>query len=235
VTPAELIPLAVLGAVLGLDVVSFPQAMVSRPLVAATLAGAVAGDAERGLLIGAVLEMIALGTLPFGAARYPEWGSASVVGGALFAHAELAPAGQVAVIAPAGHLTLAVLATLFAASLSGQSMVWVRQWNGRQARRARPALERGDPAAVRAVQVRGLAADWLRAGLVTAISLAVLLPAYDAVAPLWEGTGVTERAALAGMTAALGSATTWMLVRGARGARRLLAAGIAASALLILL
>jgi PTS system mannose-specific IIC component len=36
----DLAPLAILGAILGLDVVSFPQAMVSRPLVAATLAGA---------------------------------------------------------------------------------------------------------------------------------------------------------------------------------------------------
>ena len=35
-----LIPLALLGALLGLDVVSFPQAMISRPLVAATLGGA---------------------------------------------------------------------------------------------------------------------------------------------------------------------------------------------------
>ena len=33
---ADLLPLAILGAVLGLDVVSFPQAMISRPLVAAT-------------------------------------------------------------------------------------------------------------------------------------------------------------------------------------------------------
>ena len=32
-----LLPLALLGAVLGLDVVSFPQAMISRPLVAATV------------------------------------------------------------------------------------------------------------------------------------------------------------------------------------------------------
>ena len=39
----------------------------------------------RGLLLGAALELIALETLPFGASRYPEWGSASVVGGAIFA------------------------------------------------------------------------------------------------------------------------------------------------------
>ena len=38
-----------------------------------------------GLLVGATLELFAVETLPFGASRYPEWGSASVIGGALFA------------------------------------------------------------------------------------------------------------------------------------------------------
>ena len=79
----DLVPLALLGGLLGLDVVSFPQAMISRPLVAATLAGAIGGNAMAGLLVGAVLEFVALETLPFGASRYPEWGSAAVVGGAL--------------------------------------------------------------------------------------------------------------------------------------------------------
>jgi len=69
---AQLLPLAMLGAVLGLDVVSFPQAMISRPIVAATAAATLLGDPGRGLLVGATLEMFALETLPFGASRYPE-------------------------------------------------------------------------------------------------------------------------------------------------------------------
>ena len=81
----QALPIALLGALLGLDVVSFPQAMISRPLVASTAAGAFIGHPQSGLLIGVVLELIALDTLPFGASRYPEWGSAGVVGGALFA------------------------------------------------------------------------------------------------------------------------------------------------------
>ena len=75
-----LVSLTVLGAVLGLDAVSFPQAMLSRPIVASTLGGAVVGDPLSGLLAGAALEFVALETLPVGASRYPEWGSASVVG-----------------------------------------------------------------------------------------------------------------------------------------------------------
>jgi Phosphotransferase system, mannose/fructose/N-acetylgalactosamine-specific component IIC len=79
--PARGASIALLGALLGLDVVSFPQVMVSRPIVSATLAGAFIGNPPGGLLIGVVLEMIALDTLPFGASRYPEWGSAGVVEG----------------------------------------------------------------------------------------------------------------------------------------------------------
>jgi mannose/fructose/N-acetylgalactosamine-specific phosphotransferase system component IIC len=206
----DLLPFALLGAVLGLDVVSFPQAMISRPLVAATVAGAFAGDAERGLLIGAVLEMIALGTLPFGASRYPEWGSASVVGGALYAGSMSARTGE---------LALAVLATLVAAWLSGASMVAVRHFNARAARRARPALDAGDGGAVTSLQLRGLLADGLRAGLVTAIALTLLLPGYRVLSALWVGGAAAERAVLAGLTAALGAATIWMLVRSAAGAR----------------
>src|SRR3954447_16422801 len=94
----DLLPIALLGGLLGLDVVSFPQAMISRPLVAATLAGALVGDATSGLLIGATLELIALETLPFGAAKYPEWGSAATVGGALFAsHTASHPPGAMTV------------------------------------------------------------------------------------------------------------------------------------------
>ena len=50
----EALPIALLGALLGLDVVSFPQAMVSRPIVSATLAGAFIGNPPAGLLIGVI-------------------------------------------------------------------------------------------------------------------------------------------------------------------------------------
>ncbi|MDQ4080316.1 MAG: PTS sugar transporter subunit IIC, partial [Gemmatimonadota bacterium] len=102
-TPQDILTIALLGAIVGLDVVSFPQAMISRPIVAATLTGLVLGEPGGGLLVGATLELIALETMPVGASRYPEWGSASVVGGALYA---LRP------MHPAGALTVAVLGAL---------------------------------------------------------------------------------------------------------------------------
>ena len=83
---SELLPIALLGGVLGLDVVCFPQMMVSRPARGGHPCRRVRGrrgDGHRSS--GATLELIALATLPFGASRYPEWGSAAVVGGAIAA------------------------------------------------------------------------------------------------------------------------------------------------------
>ena len=78
----DVLVLATLGAILGLDVVSFPQAMISRPIVGATLGGAFMGNAGVGLLCGVLIELFAHETLPFGASRYPEWGSSSPIAGA---------------------------------------------------------------------------------------------------------------------------------------------------------
>ena len=130
----EVLPLALLGGVLGLDVVCFPQMMVSRPLVAATLAGAFVGDPVMGLFVGVTLELIALATLPFGASRYPEWGSAAVVGGAIAA----AMQGQ-----RAGVLSIGVLAALATAWVGGLTLVQLRVFNAWLARRRRPALDAG--------------------------------------------------------------------------------------------
>src|SRR3954449_12335359 len=93
----ELLPLAMLGGILGLDVVCFPQMMISRPIVAGTVAGAFVGDSTTGMLVGATLELIALATLPFGASRYPEWGSAAVVGSAIASVLHLQSPGAVTV------------------------------------------------------------------------------------------------------------------------------------------
>lgn len=74
-----------IGAFVGLDGVSWPQAMVSRPVVSATLGGALFGDPTGGFLAGAVLELIGARHPPFGAARYPEAGPAGLIAGSGYA------------------------------------------------------------------------------------------------------------------------------------------------------
>ena len=58
--------ISLLGAVLALDRTAIFQGMLSRPLIAATLAGALAGNWEIGLLLGASLELYFLSEMPVG-------------------------------------------------------------------------------------------------------------------------------------------------------------------------
>lgn len=196
------LPFALLGGLLGLDMVSFPQIMIARPIVSATVAGALAGHPASGVLIGAVLELIALETLPFGAVRYAEWGSAGTVGGAVFA---AQPAG-----AP-GALPVGVLAALLAAVCSSWSMVLLRKANGRYARTMRAQIDAGSSAAVTAVQLRGLVMDLFRGVLVTLVLLLIFLPVGHALVSLWKVDAVHSRAVVATIATTVAAGAVWKL------------------------
>jgi mannose/fructose/N-acetylgalactosamine-specific phosphotransferase system component IIC len=210
----DVMPFALLGAVLGVDVVTFPQAMFSRPIVAATLSGALGGHAQYGLLLGATLELIALETLPFGASRYPEWGSASVVGGALMASVSVH--GETSGVSAA--LACAVLAALVTAWVGGWSMVGLRKLNAIWARAARPALEAGSGRAVVGLQLRGLSADLLRAGLLTAIALLVFRPLVAAAVARWAVDPRLTRAVVVGIASTVAVGATWKVFHQTVGA-----------------
>ena len=213
----QLLPLAVLGAVLGLDVVSFPQAMISRPLVAATAAALLLGDPVRGLLVGATLEMFALETLPFGASRYPEWGSAAVIGGILFTmHDNTSP----------GALTVAVLAALVSAWIGGWSMVQLRKLNAQLARKRHDAVAAGSKRVVEGLQVFGLTLDLVRGGLLTLVLLALFTPVQSYVLGTWGSDPRVSRAVVVAVAASVAAGAVWKVVHAAPGARWLLLGGV---------
>lgn len=115
--------LGLLGGVVGLDGTSFPQIMISRPLLAGTLTGALFGRPLDGLVIGFIMEAFSLITLPIGAARYPESGTAAVAAvGAYMAAVEpgLAP----------GALVIAVAFGFGWEWLAGETVVLQRRSNG---------------------------------------------------------------------------------------------------------
>ena len=221
-----LAPLVLLGALFGLDVVSFPQAMLSRPIVAATIAGVLAGRPESGLLAGAALELIALETLPFGASRYPEWGSASVVGGALFA---MQPDGR------AGALSLALLGALATAWIGGGSMVALRRLNGRLARGQRDAIGAGHWPAVRNLMVGGIGADLLRGGAITLVALFAMVPIMQATLGSWTLDPRTSRAVSVAVLAAVAAGACWKLFRPSPVARWIFVGSVAAGVVLLAL
>lgn len=220
----DLLPVAILGGFLGMDVVTFPQAMISRPIVAATVAGAFIGNAPAGLMMGAVLELLALEMLPFGASRYPEWGSASVVGGALYA----ALPGD-----PAGALAATLLAALVTAMLSGKSMVWLRRLNASLATRERDELDSGSSDAVTGLQLFGLTADLIRGFLVTLVAMMAFSPLMRAIVGTWGTDARYSRGAVVAIVAAVSAGAIWKMFHSVPRARLLFVAGLALGAVIL--
>ena len=155
------------GTVVGLDLVSVGQVMIARPLVAGTVAGAIAGDPVGGATVGAVLELFALDVLPVGAARYPDYGLGAVA------------AAATAAGAPGALGTgIGVCVGLAVAYLGELGIRAVRGLNTADVRYRREALDAGDAAVVRATQMRGLLRDALRSAVVTVLGLAIAALVY---------------------------------------------------------
>jgi mannose/fructose/N-acetylgalactosamine-specific phosphotransferase system component IIC len=204
------------GTVVGVDLVSVPQGLLSRPLIAAAVAGWLLGDIETGLRVGALLELFALDVLPVGASRYPEYGPAAI--GAVLLTAGLPAWGGVGVGALLG---------LLVAMLAGYSLEWLRHANARDVHRRSAELDAGSAAAVRRLQWSGLARDALRGLAVTAVALAlawvararlggaVRLPEY--LTPVLVGVGLAAALSGALRTAGRGRRLAWLGVGLAAG------------------
>src|SRR6266550_2884262 len=149
ILPIELlIALMVWGTLVGVDLVSLPQMMIARPLVAGTVAGAILGDIPTGLKLGVVFELLQYDILPVGAVRYPEYGPATVAAVAT-AHASAGVLG----------LGLGALVGLVTGLLGGVTINVLRRVNSRIVHAASLTLESGDPEALVRLHVGALLAD----------------------------------------------------------------------------
>src|SRR5438132_1039702 len=70
------------GTLVGLDLISVPQMMIARPIVAGPVAGAILGDVATGLALGVGFELFQYDVLPAGSARYPGHGAGIMRGAA---------------------------------------------------------------------------------------------------------------------------------------------------------
>ncbi len=159
--PLDLGLVVVWGVVAGLDLVSVLQGLLSRPFVAAAVAGWLMGNGAAGLLAGMALELYALDVLPIGAARYPDWSVASVAGGAA---AALAP-DQLAI-------GLAGLIALPLAALGGWTLQQLRRRNAASVQRRLARVSSGDARAIWELQRNGILRDALRSLVLVTIGVA---------------------------------------------------------------
>jgi PTS system mannose-specific IIC component len=203
--PELVVALLVWGTLVGVDLVSLPQMMIARPLVAGTIAGAILGDLGVGLTIGVVFELLQYDILPVGAVRYPDYGPATVAAVAT-AHASHGVLG----------IGLGALVGLLTGLLGGVTIHVMRRINSAVVHRATPLLETGDSRALLRVHVGALLRDVLRAFLVTAVGLGLA----EIARPLLGGA-LSPRDATLLAVAAVGAA----LAAGAAGTLRLVGHG----------
>jgi len=193
------------GTLVGLDLVSVPQMMIARPLVAGAVAGLILGDGALGLRLGIVFELFQLDVLPVGAARYPEYGPATVVA---------VSAGHL--LTGAGGVAVGVLVGLPIAMLGGLSLHLLRRLNARAVHRVAARIEQGDARALVRVHVGGIVRDAGRAAVVTAIGLAVAWVTRTTIAGVLPER-VFVALAVAATAAALATAWTGTLRLVGRG------------------
>ena len=154
--------LGLLGGVLALDGTSVGQFMLSRPLIAAGLAGIATGSLQAGIVIGVLLEALQLAVLPVGAARYPEAAPAAVAAAAAYAGA--------AVDAPVA-LMAAVVFSMAWGRVGGATVEWLRRTNVGIAVPAEGPLSPGE---VERRHLRAVGLDFARGAAVTIVGLLVL-------------------------------------------------------------
>jgi len=221
-SPEVVIPLLVWGTLVGLDLVSVPQAMISRPLVAGTVAGWLAGDVHTGVRVGVVFELFALDVLPVGAVRYPDYGPATVASVAL-------GAGSYWQLS----LGLSVALGLVLAMLGGWTLQLVRRSNARAIQSRAAALAAGESSAIRRLQYGGLLRDACRGFTLTLLGILLAIV-------LKENARLDEQTHLALTLVAIGSslaaAANGAFRSSGRSARfKWLAAGAGAGVLLAVL
>jgi PTS system mannose-specific IIC component len=211
--PAAALLLVIWGTLVALDLVSVPQAMIARPVVAGAVAGWLAGDVEAGLRVGVLFELFALDVLPVGAVRYPDYGPATV---AATAFAADSPWQFALGVSAALGLVIAVL--------GGFSLQLVRRANARAIQHHSAALAAGDSGAIRRLQYGALLRDAMRGAGLTTVGLTAGWAFAEPLTLLNRSTalGLTLVAMGCGLSAVIGGA-----LRGAgRGPRlRWLGAG----------
>ena len=215
-----------LGGIVALDATSLGQLMLSRPFVAATLAGAITGRPLEGALVGALLEALSIGILPVGAARYPDTGTAAVAAAGTFGLSGVEPNAPV--------LLLVVVYGLLWQRLSGFSVIGGRYLNERLVHAGEPGRR---PRLDRLIENRHLESmliDMARGVMVTTVALMIGVPLLLLVPSYWALPGIVATLAVSVTAVAVLAGAAPLFADSARR-RILLLLGMAFGSALLLL
>lgn len=222
--PLDLLLLTAAGAFVGVDSVTWVQAMTSRPIVAATIGGALVGSPAAGFLVGSFLELLSFRHPPYGAARYPDVAPAGLIAGAGFA----AAGGGL------GSLLLVIVAGWGIGWIGTRSVQILRGLNTRLVED--PAFLARKPRRIEHRQRLGIALDGFRAALLTAsftVPVALLATYANRFTDGWQGSSVASGLLIVSLAGVVGAGSR--TIGGAFRLWPLLLVGAAAGLLVVAL
>ncbi|HEX6309862.1 MAG TPA: PTS sugar transporter subunit IIC [Longimicrobiales bacterium] len=218
------VALIVLGGIVALDATSLGQLMLSRPFIAATLAGAIVGMPLEGALVGALLEALSLSILPVGAARYPDTGTAAVAAVGTF--------GLSGVSASAPALLLVVAYGVLWQRLAGASVIGGRYLNERLVLAGREVGSAGLDRLIELRHIESMLLDMARGIAITSIALVpgvlLLPPALE----IWDLPPLVAALAVSVAAAAVLAGTAPLFTQ-SRRARLFLVIGLVFGSMLV--
>jgi len=133
--PVIIIGVILLGSIILLDKFAFGEFGISQPIMVGTIFGAIFGDIQSGILVGAGLQLIFLGGLPIGRDIPPDGQAAGIIGCSSFFIMRTAyPLGQ--------SLFLALFFALIASVCGGVLEIAARRLNDRLSSGYRKRVQR---------------------------------------------------------------------------------------------
>lgn len=183
--------LGIAGAVLHLDRTYVLQVMISRPLIASTIAGAILGDVPVGLSAGMILELLWLGIQPLGTSIPPHDTLVSlVVPSVAILSQRIIDAPEMST--PAGIIAVSLLLSLPLGEVGRIADIRLRKKNGVMLTEVRDEIGSGDIAPVARKVFRSIGAAGVWFFVLSFISVALMTMILVLVIPLipdrlWTG------------------------------------------------
>lgn len=224
---SDWILVAFLGALVAVDTTAFFQGMLHQPLVAATLIGSALQMPLEGAYFGTLVQLMWLGDLPVGGARFPDIGPVSVG----------TAAGAMMAIGTGVDLGLAGLGIVVFSIPLGWSAGYLvhmqREFQTAFLPRIVNAIERGRPGRLRWYLLVGIGHSAIRGAVVGIVSAVIMKLALAALASLPIAGQISPYALLAGMIG-IGLAVVLELLESPE-ALRWLAGGVIVGSLILLI
>jgi len=177
----HLLIVSIVGGLLCLDRV-FIQTLISRPIVAAPVTGAILGDPYTGLIAGAFIELFWIDHIPIGAYVPPN----DTVSAILIAACAI-ESGRILGQLPQGLIAMALLIFVPFAYLGQQIDIWIIRGNEKSASEALKNVMDGVPPGIASKHLLAALKTWLlSAGLILIampIGIGVMTWGYPRLAP----------------------------------------------------